>query len=155
MTLLLLAFLIGIIAGLRSMMAPAVVSWAARLGWLNLSNTGLAVLGYAWTPWVPSVAAIGELINDKLPGTPSRKVPVQFIARIVMGAFSGAALGAASGRTLAGLVAGGLGAVVGTLGGAEVRARLVKLIGGKDLPIALLEDATAIVGAIVIVRCMV
>jgi uncharacterized membrane protein len=44
-----------------------------------------------------------------------------------------------------------VGAVAGTLGGYEFRARLVRAIGGKDLPIALLEDAIAIVGAIVVV----
>lgn len=153
MTLILLAFAIGIVAGLRSMMAPAAVSWAARLGWLNLSNSGLAFLGYAWTPWILALAAIGELINDKLPGTPSRKTSGPFAARIVTGALSGAALGAPSARTIAGAVAGALGAVAGTLGGAEARSRLVKAIGGNDLPIALLEDAIAILGAIVIVRC--
>jgi len=41
--------------------------------------------------------------------------------------------------------------VVGTLGGYEIRSRLVKAIGGKDLPIALLEDAIAVGGAILIV----
>jgi uncharacterized membrane protein len=34
--------------------------------------------------------------------------------------------------------------VLGTLGGYEFRARLVKAIGGKDLPIALVEDAIAV-----------
>jgi uncharacterized membrane protein len=138
------AFLIGIVAGLRSMTAPAVVSWAARLGWLHLENTPLAFLGYAVTPYIMSVFAIGELIADKLPKTPSRKAPVGFIARIVMGAFSGAAVGAATGSLVTGLVLGALGAVVGTLGGYEFRAGLVKAIGGKDLPIALLEDVIAI-----------
>jgi len=41
-----LALLIGMVAGLRSMTAPAVVSWAARLGWLHLENTRLAFLGF-------------------------------------------------------------------------------------------------------------
>src|SRR6202049_5060308 len=89
-----LAFLIGVIAGLRSMTAPAVVSWAARLGWLHVENTGLAFLGFAFTPYILSALAIGELINDKLPKTPSRKEPAPFAARVVMGAFCGAALGA-------------------------------------------------------------
>jgi len=75
MSIYLLAFLIGVITGLRSMTAPAAVSWAARLGWLHLENTGLAFLGYAATPYILSVLAVGELINDKLPKTPSRKAP--------------------------------------------------------------------------------
>jgi uncharacterized membrane protein len=142
-----LAFLIGVVAGLRSMTAPAAVSWGARLGWLHLENTWLAFLGSAITPYILSVLAIGELINDKLPKTPSRKAPVPFAARVVMGALCGAALGAPSQSMIGGLLAGALGAVAGTLGGYEVRTRAVKATGGKDFPIALIEDAIAVCGA--------
>jgi uncharacterized membrane protein len=143
-----LAFLIGVIAGLRSLTAPAVVSWAARLGWLHLENTGLAFMGAAITPYILSVLAIGELIADQLPKTPSRKAPAGFSARIVTGSLCGAALGAPVGAWIGGLIAGVLGAVAGTLGGYEARTRLVRATGGKDLPIALLEDAIAICGAV-------
>jgi uncharacterized membrane protein len=151
MSIYILAFLIGIIAGLRSLTAPAVVSWAARIGWLHLENTWLAFLGYALTPYILSVLAIGELIADKLPKTPSRKASMPFAARIVTGALCGAALGASGHALIGSLLAGVLGAVVGTLGGYELRVRLVRAIGGNDLPIALLEDAVAICGAILIV----
>jgi len=145
MSLYVLAFLIGLVAGLRAMTAPAAVSWAARLGWLNLEGTPLAFLGAAVTPWIFTVAALAELVNDKLPKTGSRKAPPQFTARVLMGALSGAALGAAAGEgVVAGLVAGALGAVAGTLGGYEFRGRLTRAVGGKGLPIALLEDAIAI-----------
>jgi uncharacterized membrane protein len=146
-----LAFLIGVIAGLRSMTAPAAVSWAARFGWLHLENTWLAFLGFAATPYILSLLAIGELIADKLPQTPSRKSAMGFTGRILSGALCGAALGATSQAMLAGALAGVLGAVVGTLGGYEFRVRLVRAIGGNDLPIALLEDAIAICGAFFIV----
>ena len=152
MPLYVLAFLIGIVAGMRAMTAPAVVSWAARLSWLNLQGTPLAFLGAVITPWIFTAAALGELLNDKLPKTGSRKAPPAFIARIVMGALCGAAVGAAGQALAAGLVAGALGAVAGTLGGYEFRARLVRAIGGKDLPIALLEDVIAIGLAVLVVR---
>jgi uncharacterized membrane protein len=151
MSIYVLAFLIGVVAGLRSMTAPAAVSWAARLGWLHLDNTGLAFLGYTFTPYVLSAFAIGELIADKLPKTPSRKALVGFVGRILTGALCGAALGATSQALVGGLLAGVIGAVAGTLGGYEFRARLVRAIGGNDLPIALLEDAIAICGALLIV----
>jgi uncharacterized membrane protein len=147
----LLAFLIGAVAGLRAMTAPAVVSWAARLGWINLQGTPLAFLGAAVTPWIFTVAAIGELVNDKLPKTGSRKAPPAFIARIVMGALCGAAVGTSGHALAAGLVLGAVGAVAGTLGGYELRARLARA-AGKDLPIALLEDAIAIALALWVVR---
>jgi uncharacterized membrane protein len=151
MSIYVLAFLIGAVAGLRALTPLAAVSWAARLGWLHLDNTWLAFLGFAATPYIFSVLAIGELINDKLPKTPSRKAPPGFIARIVTGALCGAALGAASQSPFGAPVAGALGALAGTLGGYEFRSRLVKATGGKDLPIALLEDAIAIGVAFLIV----
>src|ERR1700722_16500688 len=106
-----LAFLIGVIAGLRALTPLAAVSWAVRLGWLPLENTWLAFLGFAATPYIVSVLAIGELINDKLPKTPSRKAPAPFGARVVMGALCGAAVGASGQALIAAVVCGALGAV--------------------------------------------
>lgn len=151
MSIYILAFLIGVVAGLRSMTPLAAVSWVVRLGRLHLENTWLAFLGFAATPYILGALAIAELINDKLPKTPSRKTPVPFAGRIVTGALCGAALGAPVQALMGGLLAGALGGVAGTLGGYEFRVRLVRAVGGKDLPIALLEDAIAICAAVLIV----
>jgi uncharacterized membrane protein len=148
MSVLVLAFLIGVIAGMRSMTAPAAVSWAARLGWLHVENTWLAFLGFQFTPYIITLLAVGELIADKLPKTPSRKAAGPFGFRIVSGALCGAALGAGS---VGAAIAGALGAVAGTVGGYEFRRRLVKATGGRDFPIALLEDVIAVGGAVLIV----
>ena len=138
------ALLIGVVAGSRTFTAPAAVSWAAHLGWLHLRGTPLGFLEASVTPYVLTLLAIGELIMDKLPTTPSRKAPGGFIARIISGSLCGAALGMAGSGAVGGLLAGAAGAVVGTLGFYEFRARLVKAVGGRDLPIALLEDMCAI-----------
>lgn len=151
MPVLLLAFLIGIVAGLRAVTAPAAVSWAAKLGWLNVEGTPFAFLHYTISPIIFTVLALGELVNDKLPKTPSRKAPASFAVRIVMGAFSGAAIGASRQSLFAGLLLGAIGAVVGTLGGYEARVHLTRAFAGKDLPIALLEDLVAIACAFLIV----
>ena len=153
MVLYLLALLIGVIAGLRAMTAPAAVSWAASFGLLPLEATWLAFLGYRFTPWILTVMAIGELITDQLPTTLSRKVPVAFAARVLSGALCGAAIGTLGGALLGGAIAGAVGAVIGTLGGAAVRARLTGAFG-KDRPAALLEDAVAILGAVLIVGAL-
>jgi uncharacterized membrane protein len=100
-------------------------------------------MGYKYTPIIFSVLAIGELIADKMPQTPSRKMPPAFIARIVSGGLVGATAGASRQMFVLGLVAGAVGAVVGTLGGAAARTKLAALLG-KDLPAALLEDLTGI-----------
>jgi uncharacterized membrane protein len=153
MTLYLLALLIGVVAGLRAMTAPAAISWAAWLGWLPLQHTPLAFLGFAVTPYILSVLAIGELITDQLPKTPSRTVPVQFGTRLVSGALCGAAAGAPHNALLAGLLAGAIGAAIGTLGGARVRAWLAGAMG-RDLPAAIVEDIVAIGGAALIVMTL-
>ena len=152
-TILLLALLIGIIAGLRAMTAPAAVSWAVRLGLLNLAPTSLAFLGYAFTPWIFTALALAELVTDQLPTTPSRTVPVQFGTRILTGGLSGGAIGAAYGQLPAGVVAGAIGAVIGTLGGRTFRARLAASFG-SDRPAALIEDAVAIGGAFLIMSVL-
>ncbi|MBP1881867.1 DUF4126 domain-containing protein [Sinorhizobium mexicanum] len=148
--LLILALLIGVIAGLRAMTAPAAVAWAAWLGWFDVSSSSLAFMGYRWTPWIFTVAAIGELISDQLPTTPSRKVPVQFGTRIVVGALTGATIGASGDVLVGGLIAGVIGAIIGTYGGAAARGKMAAAFG-KDRPAAFIEDAVAIIGAILVV----
>lgn len=146
---LLLALLIGVIAGLRAMTAPAAIAWGAALGWFDISQTPLAFMGYQWTPWIFTALAVIELITDQLPSTPSRKVPIQFATRIIVGALCGAVIGAASSLLFAGLIAGIIGAVIGTLGGAAVRNKLAASFG-QDRPAALIEDAVAVIGAFII-----
>jgi uncharacterized membrane protein len=150
MSILILAFLIGIIAGLRALTAPTVVSWAARLGWIDLSHTHLAFLGFAYTPYILSVLALAEIANDKRASTPSRKIPPQFITRVLMGAFAGFALGVTRQFPLSGTIYGAMGAVVGTLGGSAFRGALAKAFG-NDLPAALIEDVIAVGGGLLIV----
>jgi uncharacterized membrane protein len=153
MSVYLLALLIGVVAGLRAMTAPAAISWAAYLGLIDLSGSWLAFLGYRFTPWVFTLLAVAELVSDQLPSTPSRKVPPQFITRILMGALSGAAIGYSGANLVAGAVLGAVGVVIGTLGGAAVRGRLARMFG-KDLPAALIEDVVAIAAAFAIVSAL-
>jgi uncharacterized membrane protein len=146
----LLSLSIGTVAGLRAMTAPAAVSWAAHLGWIELDDTWLAFMGHPWTPWIITVLALGELVTDQLPTTPSRTVPIQFGTRIVSGALTGAAIGVAAGSLAIGALLGAVGAVIGTLGGRAARGALAVKFG-SDRPAAFLEDAVAIGAAVLIV----
>jgi uncharacterized membrane protein len=147
-----LAFAIGVIAGLCTMTAAAVVAWAAHLKWLDLQQTWAAFIATPVTLYILTALALFELVVDKLPNTPSRKTPAGFAGRITLGALSGAALGAAARQSsVAGGLLGGLGAVAGTLGGYEARTRLVKAWNVPDFVVALLEDAVAIGGGLLIV----
>jgi uncharacterized membrane protein len=148
-----LALLIGIVAGLRTMTAPAAISWAAWSGWLALEGSWFAFLGNSWTPWIFTLLALGEFVGDQLPSTPSRTVPLQFGARLLSGAMCGAAIASPHGAMLGGLLAGIVGAVIGTFGGHAFRLRLASAFK-KDLPAALVEDVIAISGAWLIVQAL-
>jgi uncharacterized membrane protein len=152
-TAIVLPLLIGVIAGLRAMTAPAAISLAARTGWLDLTRTSLAFLGYTYTPWIFTVLALVELVTDQLPTTPSRTVPIQFGTRILMGGLTGGAIGASGGALVIGVIAGIVGAVIGTLGGGAFRARLAAAFG-SDRPAAVIEDLIAIGGAFLIVAVL-
>jgi uncharacterized membrane protein len=147
-----LGFVLGIVAGLRSMTPPAVVAWAAHWGWLRLDGTPLAFLGSAPARYIFLAAMLGELVADQLPFTPARTTKGPFIARILSGGFTAAALAVGFGGSLAAsVVAGGLGAVAGTLGGYRARTALVRSLGVPDFPVALLEDLIAVGTALLVV----
>jgi uncharacterized membrane protein len=147
-----LGLLMGVIAGLRALTPAAAVSWAAYLGLLNVAGSWLSFLGSIWTAIILTVLAIGELVTDQLPSTPSRKIPMQFGARVLIGAVTGIAI-AGPANWLLGALAGIVGAVIGTLGGASVRSQLATNFG-KDAPAAFIEDAVAIIGAALIVLAL-
>jgi len=138
-----LALLIGVVAGLRAMTPPAAVAWGAYVGWIPLAGTWAGFMGSWITVAIFTVLALVELVTDQLPSTPSRKVPQQFGARLIVGGFAGAIIGTVGGTMIVGLAAGVIGAVIGTYGGAALRGKLARAFGW-DLPAALIEDAIAI-----------
>ena len=146
---LLLALLLGVVAGLRALTPPAVVAWAAMLHWINLDGTWVQWLAHPVTVTILTILLVVELITDQLPKTPSRKTPMQFIARMTTGGFAAAALGTAWGYPWGCLGAGLIGVVLGTMGGYELRRKLSDKVG-IDLPVALTEDAIAVAGGFAI-----
>jgi len=148
-----LAFAIGVIAGLRAFTAPALVAWAAHLGWLNIAGSSLAFVGSAAAVGVLTLLAIGELVTDKLPKAPNRTEPLGLVARFVTGALSGAAVAVSGGGMafLLGGILGALGGIAGAFAGYQARTRLVKALKVPDFVIAVLEDAVAIGGGFWIV----
>jgi uncharacterized membrane protein len=153
MTVLLLCFSLGCIAGLRSLTAPAVVCWAARLGWLNLAGTKLAFMGHPATLIFFTLLAVIELISDKLPKTPARTAPPGLIARIVFGGLCGVALAISAGGSspITAAIVGVVGAVCGTFAGYNIRHALVARAHLPDVAVALAEDAVALAGGFLIV----
>ena len=152
---LLLCFLIGCVAGLRSMMAPAIICAAAYLGWIHLYGTPLAFMNSMITLSVFTLFAIGELIADKLPSTPARTSAIGLSARVLMGALCGAALAASGGKNLiAGCVLGAAGGAVGAFAGYHIRHGLVTQMRVPDFVIAVVEDLLAISGGLFVASRM-
>ncbi|MGH9494673.1 MAG: DUF4126 family protein [Candidatus Sulfotelmatobacter sp.] len=136
---------IGVVAGLRSLTAPAVVAWAAYLGWIHLQGSPLAFMGSIWAVGIFTILALSELIADKLPSAPARTAAVGLSARIVTGALSGACLAVAGGASQwVGAILGIAGALIGTFAGYHARAGLVRGLRVPDVAIAIPEDIIAI-----------
>lgn len=136
---------IGVVAGLRSLLAPAAVAWATHLGWLHLEGTPLGFMGSKGLLVVLSLLALGELIGDKLPRVPRRTAILPLLARIFSGGLCGACLGMSANQSLGiGAVLGAVGAVIGAFAGYEIRKRLVAQLKAPDFFIALPEDLIAI-----------
>jgi uncharacterized membrane protein len=149
---LVLAFAIGIVSGMRSLTAPAVTAWAAHYNWLNLAGTRLAFMGSTVAVAIFTVLAVAELIADKLPATPGRTQPPGLIARFVCGALSGACVGVSAGTSIApGAILGAAGGIAGAFAGYQWRTGLVRALKVPDFAIAILEDLIAIGGGLFIV----
>src|SRR5262245_21450556 len=145
---LLLAFLIGFLAGLRSLTPPAAVAWAAHLGWLKLSGL-FAPMGSMLVVAILTLLATGELIADKLPRMPRRTLVWSLLFRIVMGKRAGTCLAVAAGQSLwIGAAGGAIGAIVGTYCGYYVRRRAVATLRVPDWSVALIEDLVVLVGVL-------
>ena len=146
-----LAFLIGVLAGLRSLTAPAATAWAARLGWLPVASP------LAWIGALPSVVVLtllagAELVADKVPSTPARTAPPGLIARLVTGGLCGACVASgAGGSAFFGTLLGATGGLVGCFAGYRARTGLVRMLGLPDAVVAVAEDVLAVAGSLWIV----
>jgi uncharacterized membrane protein len=145
------SFLIGFFAGLRSLTAPAATAWGAYVGWLRLERP-LSLIGAVPAVATLTLLAIVEVIADKLPQTPRRTSPPGLIARIVMGALTGACIASGGGQgILIGALLGASGGVAGCFLGYWIRTGIVGGLGTPDIYVAIVEDLVAIAGCLLIV----
>ena len=151
MTILLLAFFMGVLNGLRSFTPPAITAWAAYLGWLKLQGS-LALIASVPALTVFTLLAAGELVADKMTWIPNRTSIPGLLARIIMGKLTGACVAAAGGQSIwLGAVCGLVGALAGTFAGFHARTRSVKALGKPDFYVALAEDLICVAGALLVV----
>jgi uncharacterized membrane protein len=124
-----LAFLLGLVAGLRAFVAPAAVAWAAYFGHFHVAGTHFAFMGHIATPIVLTLLAIAELVYEKNPRSAGDKMFFpELLLRIVMGAFSGAVIGSSNQSNALFVCAaiGAMGAIAGSFGGTIVFESLFK-----------------------------
>jgi uncharacterized membrane protein len=141
--------LLGIVTGMRSMTAMAVLCWFAHRGYLPLDGTWASWAGNLATAIIFTVLALGEYVADKLPKTPNRTAPGPLLVRVVIGGLVAAIVAAGlEGSGVEAVILGVAGALIGTFGGFLIRRDIVLRLGGKDLPVALAEDASAILCAV-------
>src|SRR5215831_11321383 len=148
MTVLALAFGIGVLNGLRSFTPPAVTAWAAHLRWVKLQGA-LALIGSVPVVAIFTLLAGFELVADKTPWIPDRTTTMSLIARGVMGALTGACVAAAGGQGAGiGAACGVAGAMVGAFGGYHARIRAATQLGVPDIYVALVEDLICVAGSL-------
>ncbi|MVM35546.1 DUF4126 family protein [Spirosoma sp. HMF4905] len=148
------AFQIGIIAGMRSMMAPAFVSYKlSHASTKPLANSKLHFLVSPKATMALELMAGGELIGDKLPNTPDRTAQPQLWGRIASGAMCGAALTEADDLSVGyGAILGALGAAAGSFAFFHLRHWLTHEKDVPDTLVALAEDALAIGAGLVLIN---
>jgi uncharacterized membrane protein len=139
------SFGIGFVAGLRSMTAPACVSWAAYLGWIDLSNSPFYFLSFQAVVILLTVWALFELVLDKTDKIGDRTGALGLIFRIVTGSVSGAAVYVGAGGALTfGALIGLAGAMIGTFGGYYSRRAIVEKSSVSGFSVAIAEDILAV-----------
>lgn len=147
------ALLIGAATGLRTSVPLALVNVQARRKRLSLGEDTFAtvtrrlgMLGDGGLVVGSSVVgAVGEVLVDKAPGTPSRLEPLSLLGRVVMGGVLGAVVQRDAGRPwLPGTVLGALGAAAGAFAGAKARETAARRTPLPDPAVAVGEDATCV-----------
>ncbi|WP_353064613.1 DUF4126 family protein [Tunturibacter psychrotolerans] len=141
--------LLGLVTGMRTMTAMAVLCWFAYAGHLSVDDNWAAWSGKLITAIIFSMLAIGEYIADKLPKTPNRTAPFPLVARLVVAGLIGAITAAGlNGSGMEGVILCVAGALVGTFASFLIRREIVARRGGKDWPVALIEDVSAVFCAV-------
>ncbi len=136
----------GLIAGSRSMSAPALFSRAAARHSKRLAGTPFQALISPRAQQVLTVAAVGEFVGDKLPFTPSRLSPFPLGGRIGSGAIIGAAVcRAADQPVLLGALVGGATAVLGAWLGFTGRTLATQHLHLPSPVSGLIEDGIVVV----------
>lgn len=142
------SFLIGLVAGARSMTPLAAVSEAAARNALPAGGR-FPWLGHPVVAGVSKALAAGELAGDKMASAPDRIVAPGIAARLVTGGLAGAAL-APRRQAVAGAALGAAAAVGAAYLTFGLRVRAMRRFGQKRT--GAVEDALTLAAAGLILK---
>lgn len=134
---------LGAVAGLRAMMAPALLSYFASRPENDEFENNL--FASPKTAVVLGLLAAGEFVGDKLPSTPNRTETLGLTARIFSGALVGGLICAAHQKNVrAGSFIGALSAIAAAFAGQHLRSTIANQTGIPSAVLGIVEDAAAV-----------
>ena len=141
---------LGVVAGMRSMSAPALLSRAMRQGRVeNLADTRFAPLLSSKVFSVFYLLAAGEMVADKSAGIPSRISPPALLGRAASGALVGAALFVSGEhRGISGAAVGTLATIAAAYASYYARSGAGEALGVPDQMLGHLEDGIVLFGGL-------
>jgi uncharacterized membrane protein len=149
---------LGALAGLRAFTPPAILSQAAHRNLIPIRRSPMRLLRTSTAANLLALFAVGELVGDKLPFTPSRLELAPLAFRTASGAICGSVISWSGSRgrrgakpAALGALVGGLAALAGAFAGFHLRQATAQRFGVPDPAIAVVEDMVAIAGSIAII----
>jgi len=141
------SFLMGLVAGQRSMAPLAALAVAARSGALPHATAEARLMGHPFVAAGGVAMAAAEMAGDKMKTAPDRTVFLGLLARTIMGGFAGAAL-APPQRRFAGAALGGGAAIASSYCGLAARKRAMRQ--ASQTSSGVVEDAIVLSAALAI-----
>jgi len=146
------ALALGIIAGMRSIMAPAVASHILSKRTSGyLAKSSLDFMQTERSAVILNIMAASELIADKLPFTPNRTESLSVTFRCLSGSLAGASIFKAKGGSMrTGALLGSVAALGSTFGCYYLRKIAVEKFKLPDPLIGGIEDILTIGGGLIL-----
>jgi uncharacterized membrane protein len=141
--------LLGLVTGMRTFTPIAILCWFAYAGRFSLTDTWASWAAKLITAIIFTLLALGEYVGDKHPKAQNRTAPGPLAARLIFGGLVGAIVATGlEGSAIEGIILAVGGTLVGAFGGFLIRKELVLRSGGKDWPVAVAEDISALLLAV-------
>ncbi len=142
------AAVLGAVAGLRTILPWALLATAANRPGASFLQRSPSPARFLRSPVALiglSLAAVGELVADQLPSTPSRLASGALAGRLISGALASAIVCLNARRSpLAGLAIGAAAAGAGAVAGYSIRMKLGRVTGVPDHVWGAVEDIFAL-----------